>query len=368
MIIALIALLFASCADRKAASVDGERMAFEYSQLLKVTEGDGYTCVEIQNPWDSTHVLHRYVLVAKDAAMPEELPEGDVIRTPLEKTVVYSAVHTNLMQELGKGDAVVGVCDAQYMKSDFVTAGLKDGRIADLGESAAPIIEKVIDINPEAILLSPYQDSGNYGRLGNTGITLVECADYMETSALGRAEWVKFYGMLFGEEIKADSIFKSVVAEYDSLKAMAAGVKTKPRVFADMKYGSTWYVAGVNSTAAQLYIDAGGDYVFADELSTGGVPYDPEVVFDRVQDADIWIIKYNQATDKTYDELARDYSNYAQIRAFKERHIFACNTQRIDFYETTPFHPNLVLRDLIKVFHPGLLGNEPLQYFEPLKE
>lgn len=362
-----VLLFLTSCQGGGAAALsEGESVEMQYASLLSMHEGKGYISVEITNPWDTAAILHRYVLVPRDKELPASLPEGEVVRTPVTSTVVYTSVHCGLIDEFGAFDAVKGVCDSKYISLDKCRKGLAEGTVTDLGEGASPDIEKIIDLSPDAILLSPFQNSGNYGRLGKLGIPIIECADYMENSALGRAEWMRFYGLLFGKETVADSIFNSLAQEYNDLKTLTHIVKQKPRVIADLKFGSSWYISGANSATGRLFADAGADYVFADEQTSGSVPYDPEVVFDRAQDADIWIIKYNQAADKTYDELAHDYANYAQMKAFKTRSIYACNTSKIAFYEETPYHPERLLKDYIKIFHPTLLPDYQARYFSPL--
>lgn len=364
-----VLLLLTSCqGGGTALSLTGDGIEMRHAHLLTLTEGDGYVCAEITNPWDTATVLHRYVLVQRDKELPKELPEGDVVRIPLQNTVVYTSVHCGLINELDAFSAVKGVCGARYISLEKCVKGIANGTIADLGEDTSPNMEKIIDINPDAILLSPFQNSGNYGRLGKLGIPIIECADYMENEALGRAEWMRFYGLLYGKEAKADSLFASIEKEYTQLRDSVAAIDNlaKPTVISDLKFGSSWYVVGANSTTGRLFADAGADYVFNDEKASGSVPYDPEVVFDRGQGADIWLIKYNQAQPKTYDELARDYSNYAQMKAFTTRNIYACNTHFVPFYEETPYHPERLLRDYIKIFHPDLLPNHKLRYFQKL--
>lgn len=366
---AAVLLLLTSCqGSGTAAMLDGTSIAMRHAQFLGMEEGEGYVSVSITNPWDTTATLHRYVLVPRDAEMPAHLPEGEVVRTPVQASVVYTSVHCALIDEFGAFGAVKGVCDSKYISLDRCRRGIADGSITDLGEGSSPDIERIIDLQPDAILLSPFQNSGNYGRLGKLGIPIIECADYMETSALGRAEWMRFYGMLYGKEAVTDSIFAAVEAEYDSLRALVPPDAKRPTVIADLKFGSSWYIAGGNSTTGRLFADAGADYVFASDGNSGSTPYDPEVVFDRAQDADVWIIKYNQASPKTYSELAHDYTNYAQMKAFLTHNIYACNTGIVPFYEETPYHPERLLKDYIRIFHPSLLPDHKLRYFDKLCE
>ena len=149
-----------------------------------------------------------------------------------------------------------------------------------------PDIEKIIDLRPDAIMLSPFENSGGYGRVGKLGVPVIECADYMETSPLGRAEWLRFYGLLVGQEQRGDSLFVQIEKEYLAVKDLAAQATSRPTVLSDLKYGSAWYIAGGQSTTGRLYADAGADYVFAELPNSGSVPMAFETVFDKGEHAD----------------------------------------------------------------------------------
>jgi len=368
ILILLVTLLLCACNGKRNTSdtAEGVSVEMQYADLLTLRQCDGYVYAQIRNPWDSAGVLHSYVLVDKDIQLPDGLPEGDIIRTPLANSVVYTSVHCSLVDEIGAYTAIKGVCDLTYIDIDKLQADVTSGKIINLGESTSPNIEAIIDLSPDAVLLSPFQNSGSYGRLGKLGIPIIECADYMETSALGRAEWVKFYGLLFGQTAAADSLFAEVETEYNALKSLAQKAAHKPTVITDLKFGAMWYVPGGNSTMGRVLADAASDYIFKDRTESGSVPMDPEVVFDAAIDAECWVMKYSQASDKTYAEIAQDYSNYSKIRAFREKNIYACNTTSVPFYEETPFHPNRLLKDYVKIFHPELLPDYELRYYKKL--
>lgn len=365
-----VLLFLASCKGGSTATIldDATNIEMKYASLLTIQQGEGFILAEIKNPWDTTRVLHSYVLVPKEQDLPDMLPHGEVIRTPLSHSLFYTSVHVSLIDELGAYDVISGVCDSQYMYLDSVRKDVESGKIVDCGVSINPDMEKIMDLAPDAILLSPFENSGTYGKLGSIGIPIIECADYMETGALGRAEWMRFYGLLVGKQQVADSLFAVIEKDYNTLKDSVKDIKDKPTVFCEKKFGSSWYVAGINSTVGRLITDAGGNYVFSDELATGSVPYAPETVFDRAQDADIWILKYRQEVPLTYKQLAQEWSNYAEMKAFKEHNVYGCNLMKKEFYEETPFHPNILLREYIKIFHPNVLKSEPCVYFEKLKE
>ena len=368
--IVTIVLLLSACGggSKTSSAINGEMIPMKYAENLKLMKGDGYTEAVLRNPWDTTSILRTYILVDKDKEVPEHLPEGTLVRTPLSKALVYTATHCNLIHELGAVKSIGGICEIQYIKVPEIIEGCANGTIVNAGEGTNPDIEKIIDLHPDALLLSPYENSGGHGQVEKLKIPIIECADYMETSALGSAEWIRFYGMLFGCEAKADSIFATVERNYNELKKLATSQTKKPKLMCEVKSGSAWYVSGGRSTTGKLYADAGADYAFASYPNAGGIPLSFETVFDKAQDADIWVMKYNLPTEKTLSQIREDYPPYAQFKAFKEKQVYGCNTGLKTYYEDFPFHPDRVLKDLIKIFHPSLLPEYDLKYFSNLAE
>lgn len=360
------ALFLVACGGRGKASLalsGGDTLALRYADNLMMVDFPDYSVATLRNPWDTLQTMHTYVLVPKDKPLPDSLPAGTVVRTPLAHSLVYSSVHCGLLGDLGVLEAIGGVCDLRYINLPQVLERHGQGKIVDCGNGMNPDIERVIQLHPDAILLSPFQDSNGYGRIGKLDIPIVECADYLETSALGRAEWMRFYGRLFGVAGRADSLFAAVEERYQQLKSKAAHSSVSLSVFGDTMYGAVWYVPGGRSPIGRLYADACGRYVFADETASASLPMSFEAVFDRAHDADVWLIKYNRRQDMTYADLRADYAGYAEFKAFRQRNIYGCNTARVKFYEETPFHPDYLLSDLIQILHPELGGLGGLRYF-----
>lgn len=367
--IVTLVLLLSACGggSRTSSHIDGaDTIHFEYASNIKVLKNKDFTEVELRNPWDTLKTLQTYILVNKNKHVTNNLPKGTVIKTPLRRSVVYSSVHCALLDELDAIESISGVCDLEYINHNRIKELCDNGHIADCGSSMNPDIEKIIDLNADAVLLSPFENSGGYGRIESIGIPIIECADYMETSPLGRAEWIKFYGMLMGKEKEADSLFNNIEEQYQTLKAKTQNVKYRPIIISELKYSSAWYVPGGQSTMARLINDAGANYIFSYTKGSGSIPLSFETVLDKGQKADFWLIKYNQNTDKTYSELENDYSPYKNFDAWKNKRIFGCNTSYVNYYEETPFHPESLLRDLIIVFHPELMNNEATKYFTPI--
>lgn len=352
-ILLLYVFMIVSCSQGPHRSDGGRGVQMKYAELLSIRKGDGYTVAEIRNPWDTAKILHRYVLVPSAASLPEGLPKGDVVRTPVRKAAVFSTVHCGVIDELGAFENIMGVCDAQYIYMQKVQHALADGYIADFGNSMSPDIERIMERRPDAIFVSPFENSGSYGKLGKLGISLIECADYMESSPLGRAEWIKFYGLLLDKEGRADSIFNAVERRYNSIKESVSKHKERPTVVTEMKSGSTWYIAGNRSTVGRLIADAGGQYVFSDVNTAGAQPFSPEKAFSRAQNADIWLIKYNLGKDMRLADLAAEWPNNKYMKAYRTGNVYGCNLTYARIFEETPFHPELMIAEFANIFRPG---------------
>ena len=364
----LLLLLCVGCKtkDRSQSDKSGATVAMRYAEQIQIDSCEGYWSVRVRNPWDTAKILHTYILVEQGRELPDNLPAGTLVRTPLRKSLIYSSVHCSLLVELDALDCIGGVCDLQYIYHPAVRTRCAEGGIVDAGNAMSPDLEKVIDLHPDAVLLSPFENSGGYGRIEKLGIPIIECADYMETSPLGRAEWMRFFGLLFGRKQQADSLFAEVEKRYASLKALVDTVSVRPTVLSELRNGSAWYTPGGHSTIGRLYADAGAAYVWADDTRSGSVPLSFETVFDRGRNADFWLFKYNETVDKTLSSLRAEYASYAGFRAFQTGRVFACNTGKVPFYEETPFRPDWLLKDLILVFHPECLPGETARYFKQL--
>ncbi|WP_348722946.1 ABC transporter substrate-binding protein [Parabacteroides goldsteinii] len=357
-----------SCSVKQSSSEDQSFSSdtILYARGFTIQHFTDYTSVEVRDPWDSTRILQRYLLVDRGALMPGDLPKGTVVRTPVKNIVVYTSVHAAIIDQLGEADKVIGVCEPRYMDTPSIQEGLRAGKIADLGEATAPNIEKIIDIGAEIIIASPFQNAG-YGPAEKLGIPIIEAADYMESLPLGRTEWIRFYGLLFGKEVMADSIFRETEGRYLELKELAKTVTNRPTVISEKKFGSSWYMPAGDSYVAHLYNDAGADYIFKDLPGAGSTPLAFETVLDKAIHADMWLIKYNQTNDMTYKDLRTEYTPYENFDAFKNRRIYTCNTGIVPYYEEFPIHPDYLLKDLVWVFHPELLPGYTPRYYRKME-
>lgn len=362
IIIVVVTLASCSSANNGRQGDGADTLQLSYAQLLTVVEYEDYKVVEVADPWKKGAVLHRYVLVS-DPNHPH-LPEGTVVKVPIMNAAVFTTVHASLMADMGVKDRISGMADVEYVKRGEIKALIGSKRITDVGSSMSPDIEKIITLSPEAVILSPFENNGGYGKLDQIGIPIIECAEYMETSPLARAEWIKFFGMLFGMEEQANKMFADTEARYKALTAEAKGMPSHPKVLIDLPMGNTWYVPGGESTLGRMITDAGGRYCFAGDKNSGSVALSLEKVVSQCEDADLWLFRYG-GEERTLADFASDNSAFSHIKAFKEGNVYGCSTERTTFYESTPFHPDRLLGDFIAMIHPQT--KRTTTYFKKLR-
>ena len=382
---ATVALLMAACQGGKTAAADaeaGDTLEMKYAKLLTIVKhGDGeessdaaegidyqYAEAIIANPWKAGTILHRYILIPKGkegdktvAMLAKRRSTGarcttDTVRTPLESNLVFTAPHCQLLTELGCQNAITGVCDKDYINiPDIKSRAQADAKVAhpimDCGSSMQPDIERIIALHPEALLISPFENSGGYGKLDKLRIPVIETADYMETSPLGRAEWIKLYGLLLGSS-KADSLFSAIEKEYLQLKAEAAKLPLGLSILTERKTGNVWYVPGGKSTMGILLRDAHARYIFADDTHSGSLSMSPEQIIAKGNQVDVWAFKYFGGNALTKQDLLAEYQGYQALKAFQTGTVYETDTSCEPYFELTSFHPEILLREFIILSHP----------------
>lgn len=372
LFIASMSLLLNGCGGTSSstpANKGGDTLRYAYASLLLTIEHPGYTRVDIRDPWHPGQTLARYALVArgvKGDSLVKQSPWGEgvsVVRVPLRQAVVFTSAHCALFQELGAETCVAGVCDKPFNNLAWIKGNKK---IADCGSSVSPDVERIVDIKADALLVSPFQDA-HYERLTQTGIPLILLADYMETSPLGRAEWMRFYGRLVGKTREADSLFQRVDSIYQGLRAQARRLPKGRSLLTERKTGSVWYCPGGRSTIGQLLADAHTGYPFARDTHAGSLPLSPEQVMEQADSIDVWAFKVNDSDPLSYRWLLEEYAGYASLKAFRQREVYACPVNATLFFEEQAFHPEHLLRDFILLSHPGALPGK-LRYFRRLHE
>ena len=282
----LVLLAFVACAPKGKTGVkevaEGDNL-MRYARNVTVCEMDYGYMMEVICPWDTTLSLGKFALLKDTMA---QVGEGlTKIQLPVQKVISFSATQWAVFLRLGEIDRVKGILEGRFVSDTTMKALLAEEKVYDIGTEAAANIERMIQIQPDILLYSPYFD-GNQGGLNVTGAVLFPFADYMENTPLGRAEWIRVIGMLAGCEDKANAWFDDIERRYNALSTLCANVEQRPTVFSDLAFNGQWYVAGGKSYIAKLFADAGADYIWKDNPSTASVPMDAESILAKAQHAD----------------------------------------------------------------------------------
>ncbi|MDE6611181.1 MAG: ABC transporter substrate-binding protein [Muribaculaceae bacterium] len=333
------------------------------SYLTMADLGNGTVLVDIADPWGGNKALARYALVHRDSTIPQDLDDSRrIIRTPVSRMAVCSSVHTGALLELGALPSVVAVADAAYFPaSDTISSLISLGKISDIGNSAALSAEKIAEAGVSALLRSPMQ--GTTSAAMPQSVVPVEMADYMETSPIGRAEWILLLGELAGRRREAQEIFTAVIDRYSSLTFKAAGAQSpKPKVLTEAEQLGIWYVPAGKSYAARLLADAGADYPWADSEGTGSLQLSLEKVAEKAIDADVWLIRTYGFTP-TAAWLKSQNPRYASFRPVATGTVYGCDSELKPIFSDMAFHPDRVLAEYIAIFHPEVMPGYSLRYF-----
>lgn len=377
----LFLLLAASCTSKgnkqeKEKALPGPAIALNgnaqimpaYAEGFQPTYKDGYILMDIHDPQNEESTRFQYALVPR-GTKPEGIPAGyTVIETPVRSVICMTSLQLSNFIKLGMEDRVVGITSTRHLFNRTVNEQLKSGKTAKIGIEGNFDNEVIMSINPDLILISPFK-RGGYETMKDIGIPLIPHLGYKETTPLGQAEWIKFVGLLLGIESEANDKFSVIEKRYNELKALTAegNLKNRPVVFSGEIHGGNWYAVGGKSFLAQIFKDAGADYFLKDDNRSGGVTLDFETVYNQADEADYWRIVNSYPGTYSYDALKEQDPRYADFRAFREKGVIYCNMREKPFYESMPTEPEVLLADLLHIFHPNLLPDHTPVYYARLK-
>lgn len=374
----LILIFFISCKTEKKEVLPTESKSkiseIDYAKGFTIEKStSGLTTIKISSPWPDAETAFTYALVPKDkmASMILNKDTYDaIVAVPVEKLVVTSTTHIPSLEALGVADRLVGFPNTDLISSENTRKRIDEGSVKELGNNESLNTEIVIGINPELVVgFGVNNQNKAYETLKRSNIPVVYNGDWTEESPLGKAEWVKFFAPFFQLEIKADSIFKSTETSYNEAKTLAEKATEKPTVLTGGLYKDVWHVAGGKSWMAQFLKDAKADYLWATNNETGGLALSLESVLETSEKADYWL---NPSMLTSYQEMEKANRHYTQFAAFDNKKVYSNTitkgtTGGLLFYELAPNRPDLVLKDLIHIFHPELMPNHQLFFFKPFK-
>lgn len=365
----LISLLFfISCGNKKSTQPTNQpiNQSTTYAQGFSIQDFENYKEVTVFSPWKKGEVYAKYFLIVDDNT---EVPNNGIkVKIPLQALAVASVTHLEFLSLLEEVDKITGICTPKLAYNQQVQHNLTSGKITDLGDPFSINVEKTMMLKPNALMMSGYnQSDANAQRIQQAGIPVIYNNEWMETSLLGRAEWIKFVGAFFNKSHQSDSIFNEIETRYNEMKTKAVSVANKPKIMAGSNFRGTWYMPAGWSFMAELFRDAGGDYFYANDTTTGSLPLNLETVLKNFSDTDIWL----NCNFATISELVENDSKHALFRPIKENKVYNFNKRLLpttanDFWESAVARPDLLLGDVIAVLHPEILQDWEFIYTSPL--
>lgn len=349
-----------------------DKITIDYATGFVVDYHAHYKVVTVTDPWQNANRTFQYVLVQCGTPAPTDFPQAQVIEVPVTNVVALSTTHLPHLVSLGQLESLAGVSEFETVNSPEVREKIKNGSLQAFRSGTALDLERLLVSAPELVMsfASGDPEIDSYQRLIAAGIPVAIVSEYREESPLGRAEWLKFTALFFNQEARAQTRFEEIATAYNAMKKRTAAVSDRPTVFSGFSYEGTWYMPGGNSYPAKILADAGADYLWADVDSDGSLPLDFEAVFERAKNADYWVNMSQDWIEKG-DVIAAD-PRYEKLRALQQNKTYNNNMQLNetggnDYWESGLVNPDVILADLIKVFHPSLLPDHELVYYQPLK-
>ena len=352
-ILTVMAVLCA-CSGRKTQGDISSTSESDSIESISVKYATGFSVrdsadIRLVDVGDNYH----FALVKSDIAVPGGYTK---IQVPIQSTICMTALQLSNFTILDAHDVVKGLTGTKNLFDKDILARVKDGRIVKIGMEGNFDTEMVLAANPDVIFISPFK-RGGYDAIKETGITLVPHLGYKELDPLGQAEWIKFVGMFIGKEKEANEIFAGIEQRYNDLKTKALNAETKPTVTSgEMHYGN-WHAVGGKNYLAQIFRDAGADYVIHDE-ETAGEDLEFEKMYEMAANADYWRILNSYPDEFSYEALKASEPRNELFKAFKEKKVIYCNMKQTPYYEISPVKPDVLLKDFVAIFHPELVESD----------
>ncbi len=341
----------------------------EYASGLSIYTYESYSIVKVTNPWPDANKNFTYILKEKNSIIPDSLKKYTTITVPLQSVVVTSTTNIPFLEMLGVENALAGFPHTDYISSEKTRKLIDAGYVKNVGQNEKLNMEQLIELAPDLIVTFGIDNNNPMmENLQKSGLKVMIQGDWMEQSPLGKAEWIKLYGALFGKEKEAKVLFDGIVKNYNEALQLVANKKPEATVLYGSMYQEQWFVAKGNSWVAQFMKDAKANYLWADVKGTGSLGLSFEKILDKAKNAHIWIAS---GSFKTISELGNSNSHYSQFDAYKKKNVYTFESKLgakdgTVYYELAPSRPDLVLKDYIKIFHPDLLPDYTLTFAQKL--
>ena len=364
----LLLLLLLSCKNEPKATANETNSKtyrnIKYARGFDIQHFKNYTKLIIKAPYQNSNEVVEFIL--SDSIEKSNLT---TIKTPINSIVVTSTTHIPMLELLHVEDKLIGYPNTNYISSKKTRKLIAEGFIKELGHEQSMNTELLLDLQPEVVVgFSLNSNNKMFAVIKKLGIPVILNGDWLEETPLGRAEWIKFFGVLFNKEMQADSIFNEIEKNYITAKNIASKSKEKPSIISGGLFKDIWNLPAGDSFEATFLKDANTNYLWKNSKGKGSLSLNIENVFEKGQQANLWI---SPSFYKTLDQLKKANDIYPQFEAFKNKNIYTFVNKQgekggIIYFELAPARPDLVLKDLIKIAHPELLKEYEFTFFEKL--
>ncbi len=343
--------------------------SINYAKGFDIQNFKTYIKLVVKSPYPDSNEHLEYILIDRETSSSQFVNDEKIIRIPLEKTVVTSTTHIPMLELLEVEQTLIGFPNTRYISSEATRKLVENGKIQELGNDGNINTEILIDLEPDAVIAFA-MSGGNksLSTIERAGIPLIYNGDWLEETPLGRAEWIKFFGILYGKEQMADSIFQNIENQYNTSKKNAVSTSNKPTVLSGALFKDVWNLPAGESFVAQFLKDANTDYLWKDTEGKGSLQLNFENVLDKGQFTDLWIAP---GYFETKEQMLKSSKHYEQFEAFENNNVYTFANKKglnggVIYYELAPTRPDLVLKDIIKIAHPEVLKDYELTFFEKM--
>ncbi|APS39911.1 ABC transporter substrate-binding protein [Salegentibacter sp. T436] len=372
----LLFLVFSACKNEQKDKNNGseepqDSVELKHATNFSISDFGDYYILKIETAWPDAEKAFTYLLTKENTEIPSGLDYDKKVQIPIEKMVVTSTTHIPALEALNEENSLKGFPGLDYISSEKTRKLINSGKIKELGKNENINTEVLIDLDPEVVI--GFAIDGNnktFETIQKTGIPVMYNGDWTEKTPLGKAEWIKFFGVFYDKLDEAEKIFNKIETDYTEAKELAKSAAETPKVLSGAMFKDQWYLPHGNSWQAQFIKDANANYVYADTQGNGSMALSFENVLDKAQDADYWI-SAGQYT--SYTQLLKESQHYEQFEAVQNKNVYSVSltkgeTGGVLYFELGPQRPDLVLKDLVSIFHPELLGNYENRFFKALEE
>lgn len=373
----ILLLLVSSCKNEpkqeEISTVQTQTLELKYAEGFSVEYHENYKILTISKPWSKADKIYRYVIISKENMSKTTFKKDDydgIIVNPIETIVVTSTTHIPALELLNVEESLIGFPGTNYISSENTRKRIDEGKIRELGKNEGLNTEVLLDLNPNVVIGFGVDGvNKSFELIKKAGIPVVYNSDWVEASALAKAEWIKFFGVIYNKEQEAEDLFNQIESDYLAAKAIAQNANNRPTVLSGALHKDVWYLPNGSSAEAQFINDANLNYLWSETSGNGSLALSFEAVLDKAKDADLWL---SPSYYHSYEQLEKASSLYSNFEAFKNKNIYTFAhttgaTGGVLYYELGTARPDLVLKDLIKIAHPELLNDYEPYFFKKLK-